>query len=243
MKVPRRNEMPHKLAMYSLLQKLLADVEIVSSIYFKGGSCAAMLGYLDRFSVDLDFDLLDKEKKSNLRQKIHQVIDSLGYEVKDEAKEQLQFFLKYRDAANERNTLKLEIGDLVSEANEYKKVYLVEIDKYCKAQTIETMFANKLVALKARYEEGKGIAGRDVYDVGHFFKQGYGINNKVVEDLRGVSMTKYIEELVEFVENEVGEKVLYQDLNPLLSKEKLNQAVPRLKEEVLIALRSLIVGS
>jgi len=63
MKIPRQTEMPHKLALYSLLQKLLSDPFIANNIYFKGGTCAAMLNYLDRFSIDLDFDLLDKSKK------------------------------------------------------------------------------------------------------------------------------------------------------------------------------------
>jgi len=38
------------------------DPILTDNLYFKGGTCAAMLGYLDRFSVDLDFDYVGNEK-------------------------------------------------------------------------------------------------------------------------------------------------------------------------------------
>lgn len=240
MKVPRKADLPHKIVLYKLLTSLLASPFVAKHLYFKGGSCAAMLGYLDRFSVDLDFDLVDKSQKTILRAKIDQIIKKNGFTIKDESKKHLQFFLKYPSRAGERNTLKLEISDLVSVKNEYEKVYLKEIDKYAQAQTIETMVANKLIALKARWEEDKGIAGRDLYDAQHFFKQGYGINEDVIEDLRQTSFKEYLQELVDFVEQEVSEKMLWEDLNPLLPKEKLRQEVPYLKQNLLVGLRAYL---
>lgn len=240
MKVPRKSDIPHKLALYKLLGELLADAFIAKNIYFKGGSCASMLGYLDRFSVDLDFDLVDKSKKDRLRQSIHKIFKKINYVIKDESKNHLQFFLKYRKTTKQRNTLKLEISDLVSKANKYEKVYLVEIDKYCQAQTKETMFANKLIALKARHEEGKGVAGRDMYDLQYFFKQGRGINKKVVEDLRKTSFKDYLKELVVFIEKNVSEKMLWEDLNPLLSKKRLHESVPYIKQDVLLGLKECV---
>jgi len=239
MKVPRKIEIPHKLAMYRLLDGLLSNVFIATNIYFKGGTCAAMLGYLDRFSIDLDFDLIDKSQKAKIRKEIYKVIKDLGFEIKDESKEHLQFFLKYRDVANQRNTLKLEIVDIVSKENQYRKFYLAELDRYCQAQTIETMFANKLVALKARWKEGKSIAGRDLYDIHYFFNQGFGINSKVIEDLCGKSLKVYAVELSSFIEKNISEKMLLEDLNSVIDSKKLNTLVPRIKQEVIIALNSM----
>jgi len=56
----------HKAQLYRLLIRLLDDPEIASNIFFKGGTCSAMLGFLDRFSVDLDFDLKKGSNKINL---------------------------------------------------------------------------------------------------------------------------------------------------------------------------------
>jgi len=237
MKVPKKSDIPHKLALYKLLEELLSDAFIANNVYFKGGSCAAMLGYLDRFSIDLDFDLLDRSKKKQLRGSIHKILKKVDYQIKDESQKHLQFFIKYRDAERKRNTLKLEISDLVSKENEYEKVRLIEIDKYCQAQTVDTMFANKLVALKARWDEGKRIAGRDMYDVQYFFEKEYEINKGVIEDIRGVSFSDYIKELIDFVEKKVSEKILWEDLNPLLPKQRLQKTVPYLKRGVLLALK------
>lgn len=239
MKVPRKKDIPHKLAMYRLLDKLLSNPFVANRIYFKGGTCASMLGWLDRFSIDLDFDLPDKKDKGQVREEIYGVIDDLGYKIEDQSKEHLQFFLKYRDVVNERNTLKLEITDIVSKENEYKKFYLAEIDRYCQAQTVETMFANKLVALKARWEEGKSIAGRDLYDIYYFFHRGFGINGEVIKDLRGKSLKEYADELSSFVKDEISEDMLMRDLNTLMDIDKLREVLPRIKKEALIGLSSL----
>jgi predicted nucleotidyltransferase component of viral defense system len=239
MHVPRRNDIPHKVAMYRLLNELLSDAVIATNIKFKGGTCAAMLGYLDRFSVDLDFDLPDITKREILRPQIHKVINKLGYTIKDESNEFLQFFIKYRDIPNKRSIMKLEIVDIVSEGNIYEEVRLIEIDKMCSAQTVETMFANKLVALKARFDEGKSIAGRDMYDIHHFFNQGYDINDAVIENMCKTTLALYAQELIEFIENRVTQHLIMEDLNPLLPAKIMNKILPRIKQEVIIALREL----
>ena len=102
------------------------------------------------------------------------------------------------------------------------------------------MFANKLVALKARWEKTDKIAGRDIYDIHHFFKQGYDIDQNVVNDLRKTSFEQYLLELINFIEQNISEKILFEDLNPLLTKRQLNQTLPLLKSEVLIALKALV---
>lgn len=238
MKAPRRSDIPHKIALYSLLTQLLKNQVIAQNIYFKGGTCAAMLGYLDRFSVDLDFDLPDKKYKKEIDDLVCKIIDRLGHSIKDRSKQHLQFYIQYPAPKQQRNTLKLEIVDLVAKSNKYESVYLPDVDMYCQAQTIETMFANKMVATIARFEKTGKVAGRDIYDLHHFFTQGYGININVVEELRQTSMENYIGQLIDFVEIEVTEKLLQQDLNVLLPKGQMNAVVDRIKPELLIALRS-----
>lgn len=53
---------PEDIINKSYLHRLLAEIvdqpTLGQSLAFKGGTCAAMLGYLDRFSVDLDFDVV-----------------------------------------------------------------------------------------------------------------------------------------------------------------------------------------
>ena len=47
----------HKSQLVRLLVEIIDNHILGRSLYFKGGTCAAMRGFLDRFSVDLDFDL------------------------------------------------------------------------------------------------------------------------------------------------------------------------------------------
>ena len=53
----------HKVWMYRVLTSIVDTPESAKVLRFKGGTCAAMRGLLNRFSVDLDFDIV-AEKKS-----------------------------------------------------------------------------------------------------------------------------------------------------------------------------------
>ena len=210
-------------------------------MFFKGGTCASMLGLLDRFSMDLDFDLKNGADEKMVKNELEKVFDVLGLKIKDKSKKWFQYILKYGDWENKRNSLKLEIVGEEFKSNDYKKVYLADIDRYAICQTMETMFANKLVAVVDRFEKHGLIAGRDVYDIVYFFRHGYGIKKEVVEERRGVDYKEYLRLLVDFVEKEINETVLVQDLGMLISSDNLRQVKKSLKAEVLMYLREEIL--
>ena len=54
--LPNAKEAKHKAWLYRILTRIYDDHTLAASLYFKGGTCAAMRGFLDRYSVDLDFD-------------------------------------------------------------------------------------------------------------------------------------------------------------------------------------------
>ena len=171
--VPRAIDTKHKFQMYRLLREILKQPKLANYLMFKGGTCAALRGVLDRFSVDLDFDLSEKKRKKYVRSELYLIFEKLDLYVKDESKKHLQFFLRYKASENERNTLKLEINDEITEYDEYEKVFLREIQMYCNSQTLGTMFANKLFASKARFIKTGRIAGRDFYDIRSFLYKVY----------------------------------------------------------------------
>lgn len=53
----------HKNILLQILKDIYSDTTISPFLGFKGGTAAYMFYDLDRFSVDLDFDLLDETKK------------------------------------------------------------------------------------------------------------------------------------------------------------------------------------
>lgn len=234
--ISKRQDAIHKAWLYRLLSEILDSSSLCQNLYFKGGTCAAMLGRLDRFSVDLDFDLKDTSLKESLRPELHKIIKGLGLQIKDESKNALQFFLKYDAPENVRNTLKLDVNDLAPKANEYGAERLSEIDRTALCQTVETMFANKLVASIERFEDTGGVAGRDIYDIHYFFMRGFKYKPEVIEERRKTSAKEFLESEIEFVNKEVNETVINQDLNLLLPPDKFAKIRKTLKQEVLIFL-------
>ena len=172
--LPNAKDAIHKAWLYRLLAEIYDDPLLANSLYFKGGTCAAMLGYLDRFSVDLDFDFVGEVSDvKEIKKQLEKVFQKLDLEIKDQRKNVPQYFLKYPTRENERNTIKLNVSFPPIKTNQYEPKEFTDIDRIINCQTIETMFANKLVALIGRYEKNESIAGRDVYDIRHFFLQGY----------------------------------------------------------------------
>lgn len=224
----------HKAQLYRLLIKLLDNPNISHNIFFKGGTCSLLLGFLDRFSVDLDFDLKKGADKEKLRKELHFVFKELDLTVKDESKEALQFFLKYKAKEGERNAIKLEILDNPFKEIDYKAQYLKDIGRTAICQTIESIFANKLVALTDRYKKRKSIAGRDIYDIHYFFSHGFSYKKGIIEERTNKSCLAYFKELKKFIKDKITQKTIDQDLNFLLPYKKFDVIRKTLKTETLM---------
>ena len=236
----KQKEAYHKAQLYRLLINLIDNKIIAPNIYFKGGTCCSMLGYLDRFSVDLDFDLKKGADKDLLRKELFRVFEKLDLVIKDESETPLQFFLKYQAPDKERNALKLEIIDNPFHSIDYKLQSLKDIDRTIVCQTLECMFANKLIALTDRYKKRGTIAGRDIYDIHYFFSHGYNYKKGVIKERSGQTSHDYFKELVIFIEEKITQKIIDQDLNFLLPSKKFHAVRKTLKTETLMFLRDAI---
>jgi len=228
----------HKVQLYRLLIEILDDPQLTAVCRFKDGTCATMRGFLDRFSVDLDFDLAPGHDQTIVEERLYSIFKKLDLEIKDKSQHVPQFFLKYPASSGARNTLKLDMLPNQTNANKYDKAYLMDVDRYAMCQTRSTIFANKLVAALDRFERNNTIAGRDIYDIHHFFLQGYAYDTAVIEERRGTTAAEYFQELLVFVEKQVTQTVINQDLNVLLEPARFQQIRKTLKTEVMMFLRS-----
>lgn len=170
--LPKREDTNHKAQLFRLLTEIL-DSSIAKSIYFKGGSAATMLGFLDRFSVDLDFDLKASADKKAIDKNLKKIFQELDLRISQKSNKSLFYLLKYSTKPGLRNTIKLSLIDMALKSNLYSSYCLSEIDRFVFCQTPDTMFANKLVAITDRYKKHKMITGRDIYDIHHFFLSGF----------------------------------------------------------------------
>ena len=236
----KQEDIVHKAWLLKLLAEIADDSRLASALYFKGGTCAAGLGYLDRFSIDLDFDLKRGATKTGLRSEFKKVFKKLDFAVQSESNKALFFVLKYAAPQNQRNTLKISVSEEFVTNNDYKPAFIPEIDRLVNCQTLETMFANKLVALVDRYKKHQKVAGRDIYDIHYFFSQGYKFKDEIIKERTNLDTKSYFEKLIKFIERNVTDKVLAEDLNTLLPSEKFKKIRKTLKSETLIFLRTYV---
>lgn len=228
----------HKAWLYRILTEIYDNQILSNSLYFKGGTCAAMLGFLDRFSIDLDFDYVGQADEIAMNRTIlEKIFKDLRLEVKDKSNNVPQYFLKYPAQEGERNTVKIDITLPPPKANVYKAVRLPDIDRIANCQTVETMFANKLVALIDRYKRNGSIAGRDLYDIHYFFMKGFRYSESVIVERTGKDVFVFFEELIGFIEQKITDTIINQDLNYLLPSDKFQKIRKVLKREVLMFLR------
>jgi len=237
--LPKREDAIHKAQLLRLLTEIL-DSPIAKNIYFKGGSAAAMLGFLNRFSVDLDFDLKPKADRKMIDRNLKNIFKEIGLKISQKSSKSLFYLLKYSANPGLRNTIKLSLVDTALKSNSYSSFYLAEIDRFVFCQTPDTMFANKLVAVTDRYKKHKMIAGRDIYDVHHFFLSGFHYNEAVIKERTDKQSINYFKELIKFIDTKVTEKIINEDLSFLLSREKFQLIRKILKRETLMFLKDEI---
>ena len=219
----RPEDIIHKSYLNRLLIEIIDRPALAHSLAFKGGTCAAMLGYLDRFSIDLDFDVLKNADEAAIRNELHQVFDYLGLTVTGELDNALFFQLRYPNEPGKRNSMKIGASSLEVKANQYQVQYLAEIDRLMNCQTVETMFANKLVAVIDRYDLRRTIAGRDIYDIHHFFVRGFSYHAPVIQERTGLEPKVYLRKLSAFIKKHVTQTIINEDLNTLLPIRQFQQ--------------------
>lgn len=236
----KESDVLHKFYLQQLLIEVVDDQYLSQYVRFKGGTCAEMSGFLDRFSVDLDFDIVGKIDEKIFKSHIDKITKKLDLVDDNKNKESLFFNFKYNAPQNQRNKLKLSFFPNTIASNEYEPRFLPEINRTVNCHTIGTMFANKLVTPIDRYERHKEIEGRDIYDIYYFFQEGYEFNEKIIKERTKLELSEYIKKLVKFIDENITDKIIQEDLNMLLSLDKFNKIRKTLKQDTLLYLRNLI---
>ena len=65
----------HKNILIKILKDIVTNPTIGSALGFKGGTAAMLFYGLNRFSVDLDFDLLDPSKEERVFEKVKTILE------------------------------------------------------------------------------------------------------------------------------------------------------------------------
>jgi predicted nucleotidyltransferase component of viral defense system len=217
----------HKTILFQILKEIYTDTSISPHLGFKGGTAALMFYGLDRFSLDLDFDLLDESQEDQVFERVEQIIQNFG-SLKESHKKRFNLFclISYDDKA--RN-IKVEINRRQFGSRYEIKTYL---GLSMRVMVLEDMFAHKLMAMHERI----GKTGRDIYDVWFFLQSRSPINKAIVENRASISFDELVKKCIDQLEKTDNRRVL-QGLGELLTPSQKDWARAKLKEETIALLK------
>ncbi|TSC83597.1 MAG: hypothetical protein G01um101416_1202 [Microgenomates group bacterium Gr01-1014_16] len=217
----------HRVNLVEILKDIYTDPGLRTVLGFKGGTAAMLFYDLPRLSVDLDFDLLDDEKKEQVFAGIRRILEKRG--KIDEAVEKrytLLFLVSYEKG---QRMIKLDISKRRNKAEFEPRVYLGVPMLVMKR---EDMLAGKLAALLTR----RKFATRDVFDVWYFLKEKWEICGEVLEEQTGMSVKKGIVEAVKRVLG-IDRRQLLHGWGELLDDKQKAWVREKLIDETLFQLR------
>ena len=216
----------HKTILFQILKDIYSDTTISPLLGFKGGTAALMFYELTRFSVDLDFDLLDESKEDYVFERIIAIIKKYGT-LRDSRKKHFNLFclLSYEDKAH---NIKIEINRRQFGSKYEIKTYL---GVSMQVMVPEDMFANKLMAMHERI----GKTSRDIYDVWFFLQRRLPINKNIVEQRSKMSLNELLQTCIRQLE-EMGNNNILQGLGELLNESQKDWVKAKLKDETIALL-------
>jgi len=221
------NPEKHKLIMVRILKDFYADKDLGKILGFKGGTMAYLFYDLPRESVDLDFDLLDKDSESLVFDKVKLIIEKYGKIVESIIKKNTILFVL--DYGFEERKLKIEITRVKTETNfivmNYLGISMLVMNR-------SAMVAGKLLALATRTK----MANRDVFDTWYFLKNDWEIDDKVIKSKSGLTTKKIVKMAIDRVEKIKNNQILF-GLGDLLNNSMKDFVKTHLKEEILLELR------
>lgn len=217
----------HKNILIKILKDIYTDTTICPVLGFKGGTAAHMFYGLSRFSIDLDFDLLDESKEDHVFQKVEEIARRYG-KIKESSKKRFSLFLllSYEDEAP---NVKIEIN-----RREFGSTY--ELKSYFGISMLvmirEDMFAHKLVAMYERI----GKANRDIFDVWFFFQNDWPITKEIVEKRTCTSFKGFVQKCIDELEK-MPDRGILAGMGELLDEKQKAWAKINLRKDVVFLLK------
>lgn len=217
----------HKTILLQILKDIYSDTALGPILGFKGGTAAHLFYNLSRFSVDLDFDLLDSSAETHVFKKTKAILQNYGALKDSYQKKHTLFFLLAYDEKSPN--IKVEISRRYAGSHYETKNYL---GIPMLVMTKGDMFAHKLVTMLER----KNAANRDIYDVWFFLKNNWPVNKDTIEKRTKKKFKDYLTECMKFIEK-LNERNILAGIGELLDEKQKIWAKKHLKSDTLFLLK------
>ncbi len=221
----------HKNIQLQILKEIYTDTMISSHLGFKGGTAALMFYDLNRFSVDLDFDLLDQSdeaKEKEIFEKILKIAQGYG-EIRESRIKRYNLLIIFSYDPKAQN-VKIEVNRREF-GSRYELKTLLGISMLVMVR--EDMFANKIMAMYERV----GKTSRDVFDVYFFTKNNWPINRDIVEQRAKLSFKEVLVKSIELLEK-MGNRHILDGLGEFLTESQKDWARVKLRTETIFLLKA-----
>lgn len=217
----------HKFFLVQILKDIYSDLELANCLGFKGGTALMFFYDLPRFSVDLDFNLLDPDKEKRVFEKVKKILLKYG-SVFDEA---MKFYgpIIVLDYGTGERKLKVEISNRQYD-NHYEIKNLLGINM--KIMTAPDMFAHKLCALLDR----SAVTNRDIFDSWFFMHNRTPLNKSIVEDRMEMTLAAYLQKCIDYLES-IKDKGLLNGLGELMEYDIKKFVKTNLRTETITLLK------
>lgn len=212
----------HKKHMKNILTSIFTD-EIGQFLAFKGGTLVYLNYNLDRFSTDIDLDILDLEQEQAIIERIREILFRIG-DVKNETlgKTIHRWMFRYDDTSM---NIKVELNKRNWQNNTYDTQIIENVSINC--MTPDCIFANKLVALSERFYN------RDLYDVNFFFKHNFPIQESLIQERTSLSTNDFLHKLIDDLPNNFTESSILSGLGEVLDDKQKNRVKTSLLKETI----------
>ena len=213
----------HRYFLLQILRDVYSEISIASCLGFKGGTALMFFYDLPRFSVDIDFNLICKDKEQEVFGSLRQILLKYG-KIHDEAMKYYGSVIVLDYCVRERK-LKIEVSN-----REFNDRYEIKnfLGINMKVMVREDMFAHKLCAFLDR----PAMANRDIFDCWFFMKNRTPVNRTIVEGRMGVSYVEHLTNCISRLE-QVNEKTLLQGMGQLLDGKMKSFVKSKLRSELI----------
>ena len=224
------NTTTHKNILIKILKNIYTDSTIGPLLGFKGGTAVYLFYNLNRFSVDLDFDLLNVEKEDYVFEQIKKILENYGA-IKEAEKKRFNLFyvLAYDDKVLGAQNIKVEIN-----RREFGSKY--EVKSYLgismKVMVQEDMFAHKLCAMYERI----GKTNRDIFDVWYFLQNDWPINKEIIESRTKMSYKQFLQKSIDALEKMTNRNIL-SGMGELLDAKQKDWVKSKLRTETIFLMK------
>jgi len=220
----------HKNILLKILKDIFTDHALGPLLGLKGGTAAYLFYNLNRFSVDLDFDLLEPAKENFVFEEVKKILEKYGaLKEATEKRSRLFFLLSYDEKEPGAQNIKVEIN-LIDFGSEYDvKAYL---GISMKVMVKKDMAAHKIVAMYER----ESRTNRDIFDIWYFLQNDWPINKEIIKKRTGMSFKDFLQKCIGLVEKANNKNIL-AGMGELLDEKQKAWAKEHLKEDALFQLK------